>query len=190
MNKKYRWIAFVVLFFIGSVMGVLFAFLHLDRSYVATVERPSDPNVVHRQETKMDIASFGIQITKADPKPYAYDQYEVTVALNNTTKIQYEYTVMLSGYTSSLIHDSSKVKLTYGENYSCGDGNNGRTTYRFVPDKKLCAHQEVGTVSYILNQNEKLPTAGIVEITVTAYQPFTNRRAASITQQISFDMAA
>ena len=104
--------------------------------------------------------------------------------------MQYEYKVTLTGYSSSLICDTSNTEISYGEDYSSGNRNNAKTVYYFVPDRKNSEITNIGELSFDLQRNDPTSDVGVAEVEIAVYSSYTHRRVSTITQQLCFGLVS
>ena len=125
------------------IIGIVFSALAIqprtDGTYYNAVIVPTDADSLYAQEIKSDVAAAAIQVSN-----FSEGRYKLTLSLSNRSKVQYEYKVTLTGYSSSLICDTSNTEISYGEDYSSGNRNNAKTVYYFVPDRKNSEITNIG----------------------------------------------
>lgn len=171
------------------IIGIVFSALAIqprtDGTYYNAVIVPTDADSVYAQEIKSDAAAAAIQVSN-----FSEGRYKLTLNLSNRSKVQYEYKVTLTGYSSSLICDTSYTEISYGENYSSGNRNNARTVYYFVPDRKNSEIASAGELSFDLQRNDPTSDVGVAEIEIAVYSSYTHRRISTITQQLCFDLVS
>ncbi len=186
--KKRMYQTIVIAFAIISIVGARIYFINQSKTgsnYYNALSISDDVNHLHSQEIKTDNAEIGINVTEVETGDFASDRYKLTVTLANRTGSPHGYKLTLNGYSSSLICDTSRTEITYGEHYSSGDRNNARTIYYFEPTQKTDKSRNVGSLSYMLLNNDPTASVGVVEIGIVVYSPHTQQRIESITQQLS-----
>lgn len=158
-----------------------------DNHYYNALIVSEDPHTLYTQDVNTDDVEARISVSKADSAGLSWDKYKLTVVLSNRTERQYEYEITLSGYSSSLICDTSKSEIAYSENYSNGNKNNAKTIYYFVPDNRNREIGRVGVLSFMLEENDSTASMGVVEIKIDVFSPNAHKKIESITQQLYFD---
>ena len=139
MKGKNCRIIITVIVIIGIVFSTLTIQSRTDGTYYNAVVVPTDADSLYVQEIKSDVAAVAIQVSN-----FSEGRYKLTLNLSNSSKVQYEYKVTLTGYSGSLICDTSNTEISYGEDYSSGNRNNARTVYYFVPDRKNSEITNIG----------------------------------------------
>ena len=185
MKGKNCRIIITVIVIIGIVFDALAIRPRTDGTYYNAVIVPTDADSLYAQEIKSDVAAAAIQVSN-----FSEGRYKLTLSLSNRSKVQYEYKVTLTGYSSSLICDTSYTEISYGENYSSGNRNNARTVYYFVPDRKNSEIASAGELSFDLQRNDPTSDVGVAEIEIAVYSSYTHRRISTITQQLCFDLVS
>lgn len=181
----------LLLILFAVILGAVLLFgaalrLSSRQHHVAVLSAPPSGDTLCDQSISAEWASLSLRVTREDTLPAAPGRYRLTAELRNETQAQYEYSVSLGGLSASLLNHSDQTELTYGENYSAGGRNNGKTVFHFVPREKRCSAAEAGSLSFLLTENDHAASGGTAEITVTVYSPFLRRACASMTHQISF----
>ena len=185
MKGKNCRIIITVIVIIGIVFSTLTIQSRTDGTYYNAVVVPTDADSLYVQEIKSDVAAVTIQVSN-----FSEGRYKLTLNLSNRSKVQYEYKVTLTGYSNSLICDTSYTEISYGENYSSGNRDNARTVYYFVPDRKNSEITNIGELSFDLQRNDPTSDVGVAEIEIAIYSSYTHRRVSTITQQLCFGLVS